>query len=234
MKISARKKYAVLTGDIVGSSKLPKGPRQSLPDLLRRASRLTRKAFPEAVPLEVDVFRGDGWQLLVDDPVKCLRIALFFRACVRSGHERGRGLDTRIAIGLSGVDFVPGQRVSEGDGEAYRLSGRALESLARKSFLTLVTSETDTLADVRVVTHLLDALAQDWTGKQARAVAGALQGWTQQKIADAWAEKTRQPVIARHLDHARWGALEEGLAFVEAALVSFCRDKVSSGHNAEL
>jgi hypothetical protein len=202
----------------VDSSKLSKAKRQALPEVLRRASRRTRKAFADAVPLDVDVFRGDGWQLLVSDPVKALRIAFFFRACVRSESERGRGLDTRVAIGLGPVDFVPGQRVSEGDGEAYRLSGRALEKLSRKHYVALVMGGDGTPADLAVVVRLLDALAQGWTGKQALAVTGSLQSWTQEKIAQSWSEPIRQPAVAKHLEGAQWPAVEEGLVYFERVL----------------
>lgn len=220
MKISPHKRYAVLTGDVVDSSKLPKAKRQALPEVLRRASRATRKAFPEAVLLDVDVFRGDGWQLLVGDATLAVRIAFFFRACVRSESERGRGLDTRVAIGIGGIDFVPGERGSEGDGEAYRLSGRALESLPRnqQACLALPPGSADRAAPT--VIRLLDALAADWTGRQARAVMGALQGLTQEKIAELWSEPIRQPVVARHLETAHWPAFDEGLRFLEDALRS--------------
>lgn len=215
MKISPTKRYAVLTGDIVDSSKLSKPERQALPAVIKRAARETRKTFPEAVPLDIEVFRGDSWQMLVSDPVRSLRIALFFRACFRSGKERGRGLDTRIAIAIGGIDFVPTGKVSEGDGEAYRASGQALESLPSSRFLTLGGIGLTEQAGFDVITSLIDAVVQGWTGKQALAVAGALQGWTQDKIAASWPERISQPAIAKHLGNARWAALETALAFSE-------------------
>ena len=214
MKVTAQKKYAVITGDIVDSSKLPKAQRKLLPGLIAKASRDTGKAFPDAVPLAADVFRGDGWQLLVGDVVRCLRVGLFFRACLRSAAERGRGLDTRVAIGVGRVDFVR-ERVSQGDGEAYRLSGRALENMPRKQRLRLVGSaikETDALV---VIVRLIDVLAQSWTGKQAFALRGALRGWTHEKIAKEWPEPISQQAVAKHLDGAQWPALAAALTYVE-------------------
>lgn len=214
MKVSAQKNYAVITGDIVNSSKLPKAQRKLLPGLIAKASRETCKTFPDAVPLEVDVFRGDGWQLLVSDVVRCLRIGLFFRACLRSAAERGRGLDTRVAIAVGQVDFV-NERVSQGDGEAYRVSGRALENMPRKQRLLLalpVEKEADALA---VIIQLVDVLAQRWTGRQALAVRGALRGWTQEKIAQEWPKSISQQAVTKHLDGAQWPALEAALTYVE-------------------
>jgi len=41
--------------------------------------------------------------------------------------------DTRMAIAIGTVDFVPDDRVSRGDGHAYRDSGNALEQMMRGS-----------------------------------------------------------------------------------------------------
>jgi len=214
MKVSAQKDYAVITGDIVDSSKLPKAQRKLLPGLIAKASRDTCKAFPDAVPLEVDVFRGDGWQLLVSDATRCLRVGLFFRACLRSAAERGRGLDTRVAIGVGRLDFVR-ERVSQGDGEAYRLSGRALERMPRKQRLLLADPAAKEGGALVVIVRLIDVLAQGWTGRQALAVRGALRGWTHERIAKEWPESISQQAVAKHLDGAQWPAFEAALSYVE-------------------
>ncbi len=214
MKVTAKKKYAVITGDIVDSSKLPKAQRQALPGLIAKASQESRKAFPDAVPLAADVFRGDGWQLLVSDPVRSLRVGLFFRACLRSASERGRGLDTRLAIAVGSVDFVR-ERVSQGDGEAYRLSGRALEAMPRKQRLLLAISGAKDAQALTVIVRLIDVLAQRWTGRQALAVRAALRGLTHEKIAKAWPGSISQQAVTKHLDGAQWPAIEAALNHVE-------------------
>jgi len=214
MKVSAQKEYAVITGDIVDSSKLPKEQRKLLPGLIAKASRDTCKAFPDSVPFEVDVFRGDGWQLLVNDVVNSLRVGLYFRACLRSAAERGRGLDTRVAIGVGRVDFVR-ERVSQGDGEAYRLSGRALEDMPRKQRLWLVLPPGKEAEGLAIVVRLIDVLAQGWTGRQALAVRGALRGWTHEKIAQEWPVSISQQAVTKHLDGAQWPALEAALLYAE-------------------
>lgn len=217
MKISPTKRYAVLTGDIVDSSKLSKADRQALPVVIKQAARETKKTFPDTVPYDIEVFRGDSWQILVSDAVRSLRIALFFRACLRSGKERGRGLDTRIAIAIGGIDFVPSGKVSEGDGPAYRASGQALEDLPAGCFLAVEGAPSLSQHGLEAITVLMDAIAQDWTGKQARAVAGALRGWTQDKIAASWPETISQQAVTKHLGGAHWTALETALAYCEAS-----------------
>lgn len=218
MKISPTKIYAVLTGDIVGSSKLPKADRQALPEKLKRAGKETQKAFADAVPLAVDVFRGDSWQLLTTDPVRTLRIALFFRAQIRAGRERGRGVDTRISIGIGAVDFVPRKNVSEGDGEAYRFSGRGLEALPRAQFLGWEPTTGGALTLLGATVGVIDALAQEWTSAQAQAIAGALCGWTHEKIATALAGKITRQAVTKHLNGGHWEAIEAALNALEAEL----------------
>jgi len=217
MKIAPTKKYAVITGDIVDSSKLSKTQRKQLPAQIAKASRDTRDFFGAAVPMEVDVFRGDGWQLIVSEPTASLRVGLFFRACLRTAAKRGRGLDTRLAIAIGTVDFV-GDRVSGGDGEAYRLSGRLLEQIPGKQRLQIALPGEAGDDAIAVIVRLIDVIARGWTGRQAQAVCGALRGWTQEKIAGSWPGKVSQQAVTKHLDAANWPALEEALILVETRL----------------
>ena len=217
MKIAKGALYAVLTGDIVRSSRMAGADRRALPGLLRRISRDVRRALPGKVPLDASVYRGDGWQLLLTDPAASLRAALLFRAMVIAAAAGGSRSDTRIAIGLGGIDFVDNERISEGDGEAYRLSGQALDAMREPHRMTLVRSTTDT-ANHGALVQLLDALVQEWTPFQARAVVGRIQGLTQAKIAGLWPEPIAQPSVAKHLERARWRFVEGALQTFEADL----------------
>lgn len=216
MKVSVKKAYAVLTGDVVDSSKLPAARRKALPRLLERAAQAAAKAFPGALPLPIAVFRGDSWQLLVTDVPRALRIALFFRAALAGDTARGRGLGTRVAIGVGRVDFVPSAGVTAGDGEAYRRSGAALDAMRRREHLRLEVPETP--PELAALVRLIDAVAQHWTGPQARVMQGALLGRNQEEIARSLVGRISQPVVARHLDKAAAEPVEAGLTAVEALL----------------
>ena len=218
MKLSPSQRFAVLTGDVVGSSKLSDEDRHSLPDALREASRAARSFFGKAIPLEADVFRGDGWQVVVADAALGLRVALFFRAHLR-GNSPGLGLDTRISIGIGTISFLPKQRASQGDGPAFRVSGQALEKMSRSRRLALTVAEAETPAGIVAVVGLIDPLMVRWTEKQALAVVGALQRRTQEAIGNSWNPPVKQQVIARHLQQANWQAIEEeGLKYAENTL----------------
>jgi hypothetical protein len=218
MKIEKGKLYAVITGDIVSFSKLPAEHRQRLSGIMKRGSETVRKAFKGSVPLEADVFRGDSWQLLVSDAAVSLRIALFLRAYLRAAMGTGK-FDTRMAIGVGTIDFVPDDRVSKGDGQAYRHSGNALEQMARGSNMCFRFPGQEIEESLDVLVHLMDVLAMNWSDKQALAITGALQGLKQEKIGSLWKPPITQQSVNRHLQRAGWFAIEKAIGFFEKQLL---------------
>ncbi|MBP7142347.1 MAG: hypothetical protein KBA71_10600 [Opitutaceae bacterium] len=217
MKISNRKHYAVITGDIVKSSRMSLSQRRWLASELKRASIAVRRVFGTIVPLPLDQFRGDGWQILVSQPARSLRVGLFLRAWLMAEAPDPLHLDTRMAIGVGGVSLLPGSRVSGGDGEAFRRSGRALDRLREPRRLALVWPDTSVPAAeaLTVLAPVLDALAQDWTAVQARALVGRLSGLTQERIVRGWPEAVTRQAIARILARAHWPAVRSVLDWLE-------------------
>lgn len=218
---SQTKLYAVLTGDVVGSSKLTASERRTLQEVMTSASERVLSTFADGVPYPPARFRGDGWQFAIIEPHRSLRIGLFFRGLILAGMQTRR-VDTRVAIGVGGVDFMPSATISSGDGEAYRLSGEALETLPRSSRMALLVSErcpSPLTEALDVIVKLVDLQARGWTGQQARAIVGALLDRTQESIARHEFEKRiSQQAIAQHLDRAGWGMIEQAVRFYEQAM----------------
>lgn len=205
---------AVLTGDIVRSSRLSGESRASLHGAVAETSQEIQGRFGGAVPYEVDMFRGDSWQMLVIPPRLALRIALFFRSFLRSRFENIK-VDTRIAIGVGGVDFLPEKGVSTGDGEAFQRSGWAFEDLGRSYRMAF---SSDLLHDrcLDVTVRLVDYPASHWTARQAYAVSQSLLDKTQEEIADAWMDRpVTQQAVAQHLARAGWHAVDTAVTFFE-------------------
>ena len=208
------RRVAVLTGDIVRSSKLTSQSRSDLHSAIAETSDSIKSQFGDAIPYAVDVFRGDSWQLLVSDAGLALRVALFFRAFLRSRFEDVR-IDTRISIGVGGVDFLPESGVSTGDGEAFRRSGWAFEELGR-SFRMTYSSEDASARYLDVIVRLVDHPATFWTSRQAYAVSQALLGHTQEVIAEQWVDRPiTQQAVAQHLARAGWHAVDTAVSFFE-------------------
>ena len=97
---------AVLTGDIVRSSKLaPETLDAAMAGLARGAAAMGR--WEGSRDASFDRFRGDGWQCLAPSPAMALRAALFLRAHLRA---LDREIDTRVSVGIG-----PGALAPSGD-----------------------------------------------------------------------------------------------------------------------
>ncbi|MFW6154190.1 MAG: hypothetical protein ACOC95_03140 [Planctomycetota bacterium] len=217
---------AVLTGDIVGSSQV-KRTDGSLPvDRLRHVADAIREAWPDALAADVDVFSGDSWQMLLARPALGLRVAVFVRASLIG---LGEGMDTRLAIGIGTMSDAPFERVSQADGEAFRLSGRALETMSQAKGKDAARMRLKMSADHDAFgwdagAQLLDAIIRNlWTAPRAVAVAGAIRGWNQETISAQWPEgPIAQASVSRHLRRAAWGAVEASTRLFEAGWTHQC------------
>ena len=215
------KLYAVLTGDVVASSKIHDETGESAAAVLQRVFPESISDYASDVHGEVDVFRGDSWQVLLENPVNSLRIALLFRAGLKS-----EGIDTRISIGIGTVDHVPEDRVSSGAGEAFTRSGEGLDRLNRRTkkahpnrmHVSLSVDET-TGEMLGAIVRLIDSIATGWSTKQALAVRGALLGLTQEEIASSWpgASVSRQ-AVAGFLHRSNWPAVSSAIEAVEGSI----------------
>lgn len=178
--------YAVLTGDIIGSTKL--GPEQldAAMALPRRLAKEFEQAHPDAVVGQPDVFRGDSWQLCLNRPALAVTAAVFVRAGFKADD-----FDTRIGIGLGPVERLHPERVSESSGPAFARSGGTLDKLGKHRALALdgagyldegghVRSPVDPLV---AGVGLLDAHITRWTQREAIAVYGTLRKLSQDEIA---------------------------------------------------
>lgn len=211
---------AVLTGDIVQSTQLTGEGRRQLHDGIGETDSELRRHFHGTIPYEVDVFRGDSWQLLVVEPRLALRVALFFRARLRSRFEDVK-IDTRVGIGVGGVDFLPEKGVSTGDGEAFRRSGWAYEDLGR-NFRLAFSGDGPHARCLDACARLVDYPASNWTARQAYAVSQALLGRTQEDIAAGWMDRPiTQQAVAQHLARSGWHAVDTATSFFEDVAGSY-------------
>ncbi len=209
---------AVLTGDIIAFRVTQKHGR----DLTACTRPLPiSELYPQHIPCDIGLYRGDGWQLVISEPSLALRIALLMR-CFLKTRIRKRNMDTRIAIAIGEADYLPGESLQTGDGEAFRASGYLLESLPRQTHLGCRWPAADSAALEEVLDamlQLLDTLINQWTVKQALAVYGALQGWRQMDIARAWKpDPISQQAVAQHLDSASWSVVAHALSVFEKHL----------------
>ncbi|MFW6296988.1 MAG: hypothetical protein ACOC03_00660 [Desulfosalsimonas sp.] len=210
--------YAVITGDFIGFSGLEPKVRSYMPQVMAGAGSLLRTVLPGVMPKNIDVFRGDSWQALIEDPVYVLRAALLIHAFIRSD-IRGAGLSTRMAIGVGPVDYFAAKGVSAGDGPAFRRSGKMLEKMTssqKHALLRYCRPEDPCESVMDALMHTIGALSGNWRPLQARAVLGVLKGMKQSEIAKNWHEPVSPQAVSRHLKKACWPAVFNALEVFES------------------
>jgi hypothetical protein len=223
------KNPAVITGVIVRSKRLSSAEFKSAQESLRCGGEEIRRHYADQVPLPLEVFRGDSWQILVVDPARALRIALYLRAFLRAEAD----VDTRFAIAIGPIDAMPKESVGTGRGEAFRLSGAMLDWKMATHMRFAVAGEIPVSAEnslevgeetagerlaraISAMLLILDIVVKNWTRAQGRAVCGALLEWKQERIAERWpGEPITQQGVAQHLARAGWDGIREALDFYE-------------------
>lgn len=201
---------AVISGDLILSEKLPAAVRRAVPGRLDACARLLRTDLGLDCS-DIDVFRGDAWQMIVRDPAAAVTVCLLIRAELRSWQSE---LDTRTVIGIGRIDSEGDGRVSTGYGEAFTLSGRALDDLPKDRRMALRIADAPApLVDILDAgVHLLDEIVDGWTAAQSRAIVGAMKRLSQDEIGASWATgPISQQAVAQHLRRASWGATEHWL-----------------------
>lgn len=156
---------AVLTGDIVNSEQVDDNQRALLIRVIRDINNLQ-----EWSPLSMDLFRGDSFQIVLGNPSMALLIATMARAYLLSNTPSNSPImwDARIAIGIGTVSYNSDSVVTS-DGEAYRLSGRRLDSMTKER-LAVDTCWEDVNGELNVGIAFIDDLINGWTPVQAQAV----------------------------------------------------------------
>ena len=198
MNIDKGKMYSVLSGDLVGSSKLDEKERKEVLNILKDSFKLVESVYPEAVESNFDIYRGDSFQGILTEPGVSLGAAVIIRAYLRSKIKHKA--DARIAIGIGKIDYLP-EHIIEGYGEAFVLSGKLLDEIKKSRYnLQIKTPSEEINQELRIEFILLDFVISKWSPEQSEAVIEHLKGLTQEKIAEKI--KISQPAVHKRLENA--------------------------------
>ncbi len=214
--------YAVLTGDLVKSSQLSPAQSSQAIACLKQGAVQFEKTYRGTVQGTLDSFRHDSWQLLLKNPGRAVRAAIFLRASLKAQSDPETKYETRVAIGIGRVEMISKRRISDSRGMAFTLSGKGLDAMKEERLALLSGAEAADDCLAQGVIPLLDGLIDEWTPTEAQAIQGALLGWTQEQSAANWTEKetlrpTRQ-AVAKALRRARWPTLARVLEWQESAV----------------
>lgn len=199
---------AILTGDIVNSSKLSAAQLDRAMDALERTCASVRHW--EGVTLtRFSRVSGDGWQMALAPSQLAARAALAMRAAVLCAPDAE---DTRVSIAAGHVppETVPGD-LNAASGTVFTASGRALAALPAKQHMVF---SGDPLKGACIV--LLDHIASTWTTNQADLVGHTLPlPKPTQEVTARKLDKTPQSV-SKALRSAGFPAIETALTLIES------------------
>ena len=164
---------AVITGDIVGSSQIKPEYRKAI---LERLNTM-KNELQNISPFSMELFRGDSFQLLVQDPTQAAKIAILLRAGLIN---KDNGMwDAKISLGIGEIEFLSDSIVTS-DGEAFQYSGRQLDSMGKRR-LAVKTPWEDINKELDVLTAFVDDIITGWSSKQAGMIYLILKADTPKK-----------------------------------------------------
>ena len=199
--------HAVITGDIVRSESIGLDKR----DLLLNMLRHIHNELQSLSAMKMEIYRGDSFQIIVSNPAQSLRIASMIRTYLIGNTPKGeKGTwDARISIGIGSIDYN-GESIVVSDGEAFKLSGRGLDSI-EKSRLAVATCWNEVNEEVNASIGFVDNLISSLSANQAQllylAIAEQLPqveieaktGKSQQNISKTL-NAAKEPLLSRYLN----------------------------------
>ena len=193
---------AVITGDIVNSTKLKAAKEKKLLMILQEV----------LLPYQFEFYRGDSFQVYQKNATAALKTALLCRTaaiCITPGIDENTAADVRISIGI-GLVKAPVKTLSNAKGEAFVLSGRSFDEIAKTNTrLAISTSNALAHEGLQVIADYINAIFKVMTSKQATVIFELLKGQTQQVVADKL--KKSKSTIHQHVSSGRWAEIEKFL-----------------------
>lgn len=228
--MDTNKFYAVITGDIVDSSKVK--AKDTLIQNLKAAFEDIRSRCSNAQSLpSFDIFRGDSFQCVLPDSRKALWAGLIIRSCLQKNQpeDHEADWDARLSIGLGTIDYLP-ENISEGDGPAYRNSGPVLDEL-KGDYRTAVTTPWENMnSEFKASCALLDAVINKWTQPQAEIVHMLLLNKTPKMIGRELG--ISQAAVHYRVKGAGWFAVEVLLERYEKVMDFNLKESQAENDNA--
>ena len=217
---------AVITGDIVHSRNV---------DDMKVLLKVLKETILEisehlSIPIEFEIYRGDSFQMLLDNPENAVEIAVLIRASLKSKTSYNNSnvnmpleklWDARLSIGIGEVD-IAALKVVESTGQAFELSGNQLDEMKKLQERIMVLSCWKNLNEqFLVLSQLSDAIIGRWTLSSSCAVyRHLLYHETQKQIAEEL--NISQPAVHKRLNTANIGAIEKMLTYINKTIKNQC------------
>ncbi len=187
---------AILTGDIVNSTKLEAAVEK----------RLLAELKEILSPYTFEFYRGDSFQVYVEDARASLRTAMLCRTAAIGLQQEEQFPDIRISIGIGEVTqpIIP---LGSAKGEAFILSGRSFDDIQKTNTRFAISSNHDWgKLSYELLATYANSIFGELTPKQAEVIFHLLQGETQQKIAERLNKS--KSTISQFASSGKWNEIE--------------------------
>lgn len=167
----------VITGDIIESSAIQIEYRDYLLESIRKI--VDEQHVIE--PLKIEFFRGDSFQMIINNPENAMQIAILLRAGLKGNTPKGceKPWDARLSLGVGSISYHA-ENIVLSDGEAFQYSGRELDEMGKRR-LIVKTRWSDVNEELQVSTAFADDIVSSWSVSQSQAAYQALLYNTSQK-----------------------------------------------------
>ena len=158
---------AVLTGDIVNSTKLNVA---QFDTLLHRLKEIQSWISQANAGNTHSIRRGDEFQTVIYDPANALRYVLLYRVGIKA---LGKAFDCRISFAIARNEGTR-ELVDESMGEAFIRSGRGLKTL-KSEFMHFDSDRSELVAQFSLLLKYLDWQLSSLTSRQCEVLLPMLQ-----------------------------------------------------------
>ena len=127
------------------------------------------------------VYRGDSFQIEIEDVSSALFITLFIKSTLKIIKE----IDVRMAIGIGAKNF-DAKVVTEAKGEAFINSGYAFDHLLKKQTLAIKSPWEEVDEEINIGLNIALLVMDNWTQNSAEFVKISLEkkDFTQKEVAE--------------------------------------------------
>lgn len=204
----------VITGDLINSTNIATEWRRAVVDALNTCV----SDFMSLTPIKTEMYRGDSFQIVVDKAEQALPVAIALRSKLRASTPEGNDMwDARVSIGIGDISFESDNVVTS-DGEAFRRSGRAFDTIGKKR-LSISTPWPKLDASMELITRFADEIISSWTARQARVVYHSILNLKTQK------EMAEELGMTRQNFNYHWGASKAQLIL---DYIEYCKAQIAS------
>jgi len=215
---------AVITGDLIDSTKYTSQELNTLLDVLNREFKYLKLIYES----DFKVFRGDSFQGIVLDSTLALDFVLAIKTSINKidiQNEKVSGLpDFRIAIGIGDVNLKR-ESILESNGEAFQFSGRALDSMKGDyPRLLLKTTNKDLDDEFNVHFSLLDSVTSKWSKSSAEVIYYLHKKLKEKEIAEVF--KINQSAVNQRKKAANWDSISLLLKRYKTAISNYVSNGV--------